>query len=59
MYGSRDAAASWENYYKTAFEKAEVRHPCVFAGRGTQCWIHGDDILSCCSNTQYAKRATN
>eukprot|EP00971_Amphidinium_carterae_P172318 3415994-Amphidinium_carterae.1 len=31
MYGTRDAAASWENYYKKSFEKAGQKQE-IFAG---------------------------
>eukprot|EP00971_Amphidinium_carterae_P223273 4430197-Amphidinium_carterae.4 len=49
MYGTRNAAASWEDYHKEAFERSGQRQgkfsPRPYAGTNTKGWIHGDDIL--------------
>eukprot|EP00971_Amphidinium_carterae_P324312 6444724-Amphidinium_carterae.1 len=51
MYGTRDAAASWELYYTEAIVKMHFRVgrycPCLFYRESdeTMVWIHGDDIV--------------
>eukprot|EP00971_Amphidinium_carterae_P264699 5250743-Amphidinium_carterae.1 len=51
MYGTRDAAASWEEFYIKAFVEqgfvSGLYCPCLFwrESDATMVWIHGDDIV--------------
>ena len=51
MYGTRDAAAEWEEYYRRVFTEngfeCGVFCPCLFwsSSRGVSVWVHGDDMV--------------
>ena len=51
MYGTRDAAAEWEEYYRRVFTEngfeCGVFCPCLFwsSSRGVSVWVHGDDMI--------------
>ena len=51
MYGTRDAAAEWEEYYRQVFTdngfESGAFCPCLFwsSSRGVSVWVHGDDMV--------------
>jgi len=50
IYGTRDAAASWEQFYVNVFEDEGFESgqfcPCLFKrGEDDEGWVHGDDML--------------
>ena len=51
MYGTRDAAAGWEEYYCDTYEEAGYKVgqfcPCLFhhPEMDSEAWVHGDDMI--------------